>query len=81
MYLIKTPKFIKSLFPNYLWQMPTDEKVLYLTFDDGPIPEVTPWVLQTLKKYNAQATFFCVGDNAQKHYDILKMIKVIKTTG
>lgn len=76
MYLIKTPKLIRNLFPNYLWQMPTDEKVLYLTFDDGPVPEVTPWVLQTLEKYNAQATFFCVGDNAQKHFDILQRIKL-----
>ena len=74
MYLIKTPKLIRNLFPNYLWQMPSEEKVLYLTFDDGPIPEVTPWVLQTLEKYKAQATFFCVGDNAQKHFDILQRI-------
>ncbi len=51
------------------------EKVLYLTFDDGPIPEVTPWVLQQLKKYQAQATFFCLGKNIEKHPEILQQVK------
>ena len=66
MYLVRTPRLIQSLIPNYTWSIPTDEKVMYLTFDDGPIPEVTPWVLETLKKFNAKATFFCVGDNVKK---------------
>ena len=48
MYLVKTPKFIQNLFPNFTWRIPTKEKVLYLTFDDGPIPEVTPMVLEQL---------------------------------
>lgn len=74
MYLIKTPKFIKTLFPNFVWNIHTDEKVMYLTFDDGPIPEVTPWVLDTLKEYNAKATFFCVGDNITKHPDVLELL-------
>ena len=57
MYLVKTPQFIQNLFPNFTWRIPTVEKVLYLTFDDGPIPEVTPWVLQQLEAFNAKATF------------------------
>lgn len=50
-----------------MWRLPTEEKVLYLTFDDGPIPEVTPWVLDQLDQYQAKATFFCVGENVVKH--------------
>jgi peptidoglycan/xylan/chitin deacetylase (PgdA/CDA1 family) len=74
MYLVKTPKFIQGLFPNFTWQIPTQEKILFLTFDDGPIPEVTPWVLEQLKQFDAQATFFCVGDNIQKHPDVFEMV-------
>jgi len=48
MYLVKTPKFIQNLFPILTWSIPTKDKVLYLTFDDGPIPEITPWVLDVL---------------------------------
>lgn len=67
MYLVKTPQFIQSLFPNFIWKIPGNDAILYLTFDDGPIPEVTPWVLEMLKQYEAKATFFCVGDNIRKH--------------
>ena len=67
MYLVKTPTIIQNLFPNFIWKMPANEKVIYLTFDDGPIPEVTPWVLEQLAEYEAKATFFCVGDNIAKH--------------
>lgn len=75
MYLIKTPQFIQNLFPNFTWRIPTDEKEIYLTFDDGPIPEVTPWVLEQLAQFDAKATFFCVGDNIQKHPEVFKQIK------
>lgn len=75
MYLVKTPQFIQKLFPNFTWRIPTSEKIIHLTFDDGPIPEVTPWVLETLAKYDAKATFFCVGDNVRKHPDVLEMVK------
>lgn len=75
MYLIKTPQFIQNLFPNFTWRIPTPEKVIYLTFDDGPIPEVTPWVLDQLKQYNAKATFFCVGDNIRKHPEVFQQVK------
>ena len=74
MYLVKTPEFIQNLFPNFTWRIPTKEKVLYLSFDDGPIPEVTPMVLAQLEKYKAKATFFCVGNNVQKHPDIFQAV-------
>jgi peptidoglycan-N-acetylglucosamine deacetylase len=74
MYLVKTPQFIQKLFPNFTWRIPSDEKVLYLTFDDGPIPDVTPWVLDQLKQYDAQATFFCVGDNIRKNPEIFGQV-------
>jgi peptidoglycan-N-acetylglucosamine deacetylase len=74
MYLTKTPRLLQSLLPAYTWRVSTEEKVLYLTFDDGPIPEVTTWVLDTLRPYNAKATFFCVGDNVQKHPSVFQQI-------
>jgi peptidoglycan-N-acetylglucosamine deacetylase len=74
MYLVRTPRLIQSLIPNYTWSIPTDEKVMYLTFDDGPIPEITPWVLETLKKFNAKATFFCVGDNVNKNPTVFQQV-------
>jgi peptidoglycan/xylan/chitin deacetylase (PgdA/CDA1 family) len=74
MYLIKTPQVIQNLFPNFTWRIPTNEKVLYFTFDDGPIPEVTPWVLEQLQAFQAKATFFCVGENIEKHPDVFKTV-------
>jgi len=75
MYLVKTPKFIQNFFPNFIWKIEEPEKVLYLTFDDGPIPEVTPWVLEQLNAYNAKGTFFCVGENVEKNKAIYHQIK------
>lgn len=72
-YWIKTNWFIKWLFPNYVWDIPSKDAV-YLTFDDGPTPEATVWVLEQLKNYNAKATFFCIGENIQKHPEIFKQI-------
>ncbi|MBK7936179.1 MAG: polysaccharide deacetylase family protein [Lewinellaceae bacterium] len=74
MFLAKTPKLLQALLPFYTWCMPASGKELYLTFDDGPIPEVTPWVLDTLRRYHARATFFCVGDNVQKHPEIFQRL-------
>ena len=74
MYLTKMPKLIQNLFPNFVWSVPTTEKVLYLTFDDGPMPEVTPRVLEILASYDAKATFFCVGDNVSKHPGLLAKV-------
>lgn len=74
MYLVKTPKVIQKLLPNFHWRIATEEPVLYLTFDDGPIPNVTPWVLEQLAAYNAEATFFCVGENARKYPELLQQV-------
>lgn len=71
---IKTPQAVKALFPNYIWNIDTSEKVIYLTFDDGPTPEITRWTLNTLAEYNAKATFFSIGANIQKHPDIFQDI-------
>ncbi len=71
---ITTPKVVKSLFPNLLWDVQTKSKDIYLTFDDGPTPKITNWVLEILKQYNAKATFFCIGKNIEKHPDIFKHI-------
>ena len=74
MYLVRTPRLIQNLFPSYTWRVPTEEKVLYITFDDGPIPEITPWVLETLRTFNAKATFFCVGDNVKKNPSVFQQV-------
>ncbi|HEX9601798.1 MAG TPA: polysaccharide deacetylase family protein [Mariniflexile sp.] len=71
---VKTPLVAKKMFPNYVWDIPTNDKVLYLTFDDGPTPEITNWTLNTLKEYNARATFFCIGNNIEKHPEIFQNI-------
>lgn len=73
---IKTNILIKKIFSNYVWDIPNKENKIYLTFDDGPIPEITEWVLGELEKHKAKATFFCIGDNIEKHPDIFE--KVIK---
>lgn len=70
----KTPELVKSIFPNFIWNIDTTEKELYLTFDDGPTPEVTDWVLEQLTLYNAKATFFCIGSNIEKNPGIFKRI-------
>lgn len=75
MMLVKMPKLMMRLFPHLLWRVKTDENVLYLTFDDGPTPEVTAFVLAELARYNAKATFFVIGDNVRKYPEILKGVK------
>lgn len=74
MYLIKTPKVVRKLFPTYLWNKSRKKPYVYLTFDDGPIPNVTPWVLDCLEEYGMKGTFFCVGDNVRKHMPIYERI-------
>lgn len=69
-YFTKTPWWLKSLYPRCVWHIPATEKILYLTFDDGPNPVATPYVLDQLKKHNAKATFFCIGKNVIEHTDI-----------
>ncbi|MDT7831063.1 polysaccharide deacetylase family protein [Flavobacteriaceae bacterium S356] len=74
LYTSKTPSVFPKLFSKYRWHFHSDEKILYLTFDDGPIPEVTEFVLEQLKKYNAKGTFFCIGKNVKKNPDIYNRI-------
>lgn len=69
------PRFLRPLFGNVLWRVKTSSKVIYLTFDDGPVPEVTPQVLQILDLYNWKATFFCVGENVSKYPELFEEIK------
>jgi peptidoglycan/xylan/chitin deacetylase (PgdA/CDA1 family) len=71
---IKTHWLVKKIFSKYVWDVPNNDKKVYLTFDDGPIPDVTEWVLSELKKHNAKATFFCIGDNVKKHLEVLKKV-------
>ncbi len=75
MYLIKTPGFVQGLFPSFTWRMPTQAKEVFLTFDDGPVPGTTAWILDTLEQYNAKATFFCVGENVEKNPELFQEIK------
>jgi len=74
MYLIKSPLLLKWYYPSLIWNKSRTEKVIYLTFDDGPIPNVTDFVLKTLKAFNAKATFFCIGDNIIKHPEVFKTV-------
>ena len=71
---VKTNKWIKKVFNNLVWDIPNSDKRIYLTFDDGPIPEVTEWVLNILKSKDIKATFFCIGDNMKKHPEVYKRI-------
>lgn len=70
----KTPALAKYILPNYIWDIKTDKKELYLTFDDGPTEELTAWILNILKEYAAKATFFCIGKNIAKHPEIFQSI-------
>ncbi|MGB3798873.1 MAG: polysaccharide deacetylase family protein [Lewinella sp.] len=76
MYLIKTPRVIQKLFPNFHWRVDAgkEDPTIYLTFDDGPIPHLTPWVLEQLDRFDAKATFFCVGNNARRYADVMRQV-------
>ncbi|MEO6328387.1 MAG: polysaccharide deacetylase family protein [Ginsengibacter sp.] len=73
-YFIKTPWWLKKLYSECIWDIETAEKILYLTFDDGPHPLATPFVLEQLKRYNAKATFFCIGKNVKEHFEVYRQI-------
>lgn len=76
MRLVKPSKIFRMFYPSLLWQMPkTAEKTIYLTFDDGPHPTITPLVLEILERYNAKATFFCIGNNVKKYPATFEMVK------
>jgi len=70
----RTPFLLPLLYPNLTWRVPTDDKVLYLTFDDGPVPGPTEFVLKQLRDHDARATFFCIGDNVRKHPTVFDQV-------
>jgi peptidoglycan/xylan/chitin deacetylase (PgdA/CDA1 family) len=74
LYVTKTPKWVRKLFAGSVWEMPQAKKAIYLTFDDGPHPLITPFVLDELGKYNARATFFCIGKNVVENPVVFKRI-------
>lgn len=73
-YFVKTPWWLKRIYSSYIWSIQTKEKIVWLTFDDGPHPVATPFVLDELKKYQAKATFFCIGKNVVAYPDLYKRI-------
>lgn len=75
MHIYRIPRIFPLLFPKWKWSGNSGEKAVYITFDDGPHPVITPWVIEKLTEFNACATFFCVGENAQKFPEIVKMIE------
>lgn len=72
--LIRPPQIINNLFPSFIWSFPWVKDSIFLTFDDGPRPEVTPWVLDKLDEYGAKATFFCIGKNVELFPDLFQEI-------
>jgi peptidoglycan-N-acetylglucosamine deacetylase len=73
-YFIKTPWIAKKIFSSYVWSLPAEDNAVYLTFDDGPHPTITPWVLDLLKEFDAKATFFCIGNNVERYPDVFQEI-------
>ncbi len=71
---IRVPAIVKRFYSKYVWNKSVSDKSVYLTFDDGPIPKVTPWVLKKLEEYQAEATFFCIGENVKKHPEIFQQL-------
>jgi len=74
MLIEQIPSFLRAACKGVTWRRNSKEKIIYLTFDDGPIPEVTPWVLDVLDQYQVKATFFCVGENVFKHPDVYQEV-------
>ena len=78
--MIERPaRYIRQFYPHATWRMDPDEHAVYLTFDDGPIPESTPFILKTLADFNAKATFFMVGDNVRKYPHLFQQIVAVPT--
>ncbi len=74
--IIEQPsKWLRWLYPSAIWRMDPKEKAVYPTFDDGPIPQSTPWIIDTLDKYGVKATFFMVGDNVRKYPELIDLIR------
>lgn len=75
MFIEQMPDIVRLLYPTVLWRKDKDKKVIYLTFDDGPTEEITHWILDTLNELGIKATFFCIGNNAEKHPEIIDEIR------
>jgi len=75
MIIARVPRMLSRCFKGLTWNIPSEEKVVYLTFDDGPTPEITDWVLSQLEEYQAHATFFCLGKNVKEHPEIYNRIR------
>jgi peptidoglycan-N-acetylglucosamine deacetylase len=73
-YLVKTPWWLKKIYHSYTWDVDTQEQELFLTFDDGPHPTITPFVLEQLKRFNAFGTFFCIGKNVSTYPEVYEQI-------
>ena len=73
-FLHQTPFWLQAIYPKFCWRKPTNQKVVYLTFDDGPVPEATPLVLELLHRFKAKATFFCVGENVSRFPDVFNQL-------
>jgi len=74
-YFVKTPDIVKPLYPSLVWDVNVGEKIVYLTFDDGPTPEITDKILAILSRFDAKATFFLIGENVQEHPTYLDLYK------
>jgi peptidoglycan/xylan/chitin deacetylase (PgdA/CDA1 family) len=74
MYLVRSSYLVKKLYPKAVWRADPGLKKLYLTFDDGPVPDATPFILDLLKEKNIRATFFCVGENVEKNPALFERI-------
>ena len=73
--MVRLPSFLRWIYPNAIWNLPSERKVIYLTFDDGPNPVVTEKILALLEDYQAKATFFCIGKNIEQHPELFKLVK------
>lgn len=73
-YLVKAPRLLQLLYPDCVWKVQTEEMKVYLTFDDGPHPEITPYVLEQLALFQAKATFFCIGEQVEKYPEVYQQI-------
>lgn len=74
-YVARYPAFLRMFFPSLVFRMDTGRKAIYLSFDDGPMPEATSMVLQILAEFDAKATFFCLGKNVEKYPELFKQIE------
>lgn len=73
--MVRPPFFLRWIYPNAIWNLPSERKVVYLTFDDGPTPVVTKKIVELLEEYDAKATFFCIGKNIEQHPELFKLVK------